>query len=41
MILKFFEVAEITVKFQGPPKEIETLKEILPDADFYEAIYGF
>ena len=38
---KLFEVSDITVQVQGPAKEIEPLKEILPDADFYEAISGF
>ena len=41
MILKLFEVSDITVQVQGPAKEIKPLKEILPDADFYEAISGF
>ena len=41
MIPKLFEVADITVQVQGPAMEIEPLKEILPDADFYEAISGF
>ena len=41
MIPKLFEVSDITVQVQGPAKEIEPLKEILPDADFYEAISGF
>ena len=41
MISKLFEVSDITVQVQGPAKEIEPLKEILPDADFYEAISGF
>jgi hypothetical protein len=36
-----FEVSDITVQVQGPAKEIEPLKEILLDADFYEAISGF
>ena len=40
MIPKLFEVSDITVQVQGPAKEIEPLKEILPDADFYEAISG-
>ena len=40
MIPKLFEVSDITVQVQGPAKEIEPLKEILPDAD-YEAISGF
>ena len=41
MIPKLFEVANINVQVQGPAKEIEPLKEMLPDADFYEAISGF
>ena len=41
MIPNLFEVSDITVQVQGPAKEIEPLKEILPDADFYEAISGF
>ena len=41
MIPKLFEVSDIYVLVQGPAKEIELLKEILPDADFYEAISGF
>ena len=41
MIPKLFEVADINVQVQGPAKEIEPLKAILPDADFYEAISGF
>ena len=41
MIPKLFEVSDIAVQVQGPAKEIEPLKEILPDADFYEAISGF
>ena len=41
MIPKLFEVSDITVQVQGPAKEIEPLKEILPEADFYEAISGF
>jgi len=41
MIPKLFEVSDITVQVHGPAKEIEPLKEILPDADFYEAISGF
>ena len=32
MIPKLFEVSDITVQVQGPAKEIEPLKEILPDA---------
>ena len=41
MIPKLFEVADIKVQVHGPAKEIEPLKEILEDADFYEAISGF
>ena len=41
MITKLFEVADIKVLVQVPAKEIELLKEIYPDADFYEAISGF
>ena len=41
MIPKLFEVADIYVQVQGPAREIEPLKAILPDADFYEAISGF
>ena len=41
MIPKLFEMSDITVQVQGPAKEIEPLKEILPDAYFYEAISGF
>ncbi len=41
MIPKLFEVSDITVQVKVPAKEIEPLKEILPDADFYEAILDF
>ena len=41
MIPKLFEVADIDVQVHGPAKEIEPLKAILEDADFYEAISGF
>ena len=41
MIPKLFEVANINVQVHGPAKEIEPLKQILEDADFYEAISGF
>jgi len=41
MIPKLFEVSDITVQVQGPAKEIDPLKDILPDADIYEAISGF
>ena len=41
MIPKLFEVADINVQIHGPAQEIEPLKAILPDADFYEAISGF
>ena len=41
MIPKLFEVSDINVQVQGPAKEIEPLKQILPEADFYEAISGF
>ena len=41
MIPKLFEVSDITVQVHGPAKEIEPVKKILPDADFYEAISGF
>ena len=41
MILKLFEVADNNEYGHGPAKEIEPLKKILKDADFYEAISGF
>ena len=41
MIPKIYEVADIKVQVHGPAKEIEPLKAILQDADFYEAISGF
>ncbi len=41
MIPKLYEFSDITAQAQGPAKGIEPLKEILPDADFYEAISGF
>jgi len=41
MVPKLFEVSDIIVQVQGPAKEIEPLKEILPDADFYEALSEF
>ena len=41
MISKLFEVADISMQVHGPAKEIEPLKEILPDEDFYESIFGF
>ena len=41
MIPKLFEVADINVQVQGPASEIEPMKEILPEAYFYEAISGF
>ena len=41
MIPKLFEVADINVQVQGPAEEIEPLKAILPEADFYVAISGF
>ena len=41
MIPKIFEVADIKVQVQGPAKEIQPLKVMLPDADYYEAISGF
>ena len=41
MIPKLFEVADIDVQVHGPADEIEPLKEVLEDADFYEAISGF
>jgi len=41
IIPNFFEVSEITLQVQGPAKEIEPLKESLPETDFYEAISGF
>ena len=37
IIPKLFEVSDINVQVQGPAKEIEPLKEMLPEADFYEA----
>ena len=40
MIPKLFELLDITVQVQGPAMEIEPLKEILPETDFYEAISG-
>ena len=40
-IPKIFEVADIEVQVRGSSKEIEPFKEILLDADFYEAISGF
>jgi len=41
MIPKLFEVADIDVQVHGPAEEIEPLKAVLEDADFYEAISGF
>ena len=41
MIPKLFEVSDITVQVKGPAKKIEPLKEILPEADFYEAVSKF
>ena len=41
MILKLFEVADVNVQVHGSAMEIAPLKEIFPDADFYEAILGF
>ena len=41
MIPKLFEVADINVQVHGPTEEIEPIKAILKDADFYEAISGF
>ena len=41
MIPKLFEVADINVQVHGSAKEIEPLKKILEDADFFEAISGF
>ena len=41
MIPKLFEVADINVQVHGPAEEIEPLKAVLEDADFYEAISGF
>ena len=41
LIPKLFEVADFSVQVHSPGKEIEPLKEILPDEDFYEAIFGF
>ena len=41
IIPKLFEVSDITVQVQCPAKEIEHLKEILPDVDFYKTISGF
>ena len=41
MIPKFFEVADINEQVHRPAMEIAPLKEILKDADFYEAISGF
>ena len=41
MIPKLFEVAIINLQVQGTSKEIESIKEIVLDADFYEVISGF
>ena len=41
MIPKLFEVADIKVQVHGPAEEIDPLKAVLEDADFYEAISGF
>ena len=41
MIPRRFEVADINVQVHGPAEEIEPLKAVLEDADFYEAISGF
>ena len=41
MIPKLFEVADINVQVHGPAEEIEPLKAVLEDAEFYEAISGF
>jgi len=41
MIPKLSELSDITFQIDGPAKEIEPLKEILPDSDFYETISGF
>tara|TARA_B100000941_G_scaffold241916_1_gene185636 strand:- start:91 stop:444 length:354 start_codon:yes stop_codon:yes gene_type:complete len=41
LIPKMFEVADIKVQIHGPENEIEPLKEILPDAEFYIALSGF
>ena len=41
MIPRLFEVSDIPLQVQGPAEEIEPLKEILPEADFYETISGF
>ena len=41
MIPQLFEVADIKLQVHGPAKEIEPLKAVLEDADFYEAISGF
>ena len=37
IIPKLFKVSDINAQVQGPANEIESLKEILPEADFYEA----
>ena len=41
IIPKLFEVSDINVQVQGLNMEIELLKEILPEADFYEANLDF
>ena len=41
IIPKLFEVADINAQVHGPFEEIEPLKAVLEDTDFYEAISGF
>ena len=41
MISKLLEVVDINIKVHGPSKEIEPLKAVLEDTDFYEEISGF
>ena len=41
MIPRLFEVADIDALVHGPSEEIEPLKAVLENADFYEAISGF
>ena len=37
IIPKLFKVSDIIAQVQVPANEIESLKEILPETDFYEA----
>ena len=41
IIPRLFELADINLQVHGPAEEIEPLKAVLEDADFYEAISGF